>query len=91
MGNLGDTYRTMGQAKWAIEHFEKALATARKLGDWHSEGNCLGNLGLAYRDLGQIEEARQYLRESQAIFEEIGSPKAALVRDWLAELDEWEE
>jgi|GEM_PF-3151447 len=91
MGNLGDTYRTMGQAKWAIEHFEKALATARKLGDWHSEGNCLGNLGLAYRDLGRIGEARQYLRESQAIFEEISSPKAALVKDWLAELDEWEE
>ena len=91
MGNLGDTYRTMGQAKWAIEHFEKALATARKLGDWHSEGNCLGNLGLAYRDLGQVNEARQYLRESQAIFEEISSPKAALVGDWLAELDEWEE
>ena len=91
MGNLGDTYRTMGQARWAIEHFEKALATARKLGDWHSEGNCLGNLGLAYRDLGQIDEARQYLRESQAIFEEISSPKAALVKDWLAELEEWEE
>lgn len=91
MGNLGDAYRSMGQAKWAIEHFEKALATARKHGDWQSEGNWLGNLGLAHRDLGQIEQARQYLKESEAIFEEISSPKAALVRDWLAELEEWEE
>lgn len=88
MGNLGDTYRAMGQARWAIEHFEKALAAARRQGDWESEGNWLGNLGLAYRDLGQIEQARQYLKESQAIFEEIQSSKAALVRDWLAELDE---
>jgi tetratricopeptide (TPR) repeat protein len=91
LGNLGDAYRAMGQAEWAIEHFEKALATARSLGDWQSEGNWLGNLGLAYRDLGDVEQARQYLKESQAIFEEIGSPKAALVRDWLAELEDWEE
>ena len=91
LGNLGDAYRAMGQAEWAIEHFEKALATARSRGDWQSEGNWLGNLGLAYRDLGNIKQARQYLKESQAIFEEIGSPKAALVRDWLAELEGLEE
>jgi hypothetical protein len=42
LGNLGDTYRTMGHAKWAIEHFEKALATARQGGDRHSEANSLG-------------------------------------------------
>jgi tetratricopeptide (TPR) repeat protein len=91
LGNLGDTYRTMGHAKWAIEHFEKALATAQQAGDRHAEGNSLGNLGLAYRDLGQIEQAVKYLKQAEAIFEEIHSPSAGLVKDWLTELEEWEE
>jgi hypothetical protein len=90
LGNLGDTYRTMGHAKWAVEHFQKALQTARQTGDRHGEGNSLGNLGLAYRDLGQIDLAVQYLRQAQAIFEDIRSPSAGLVRDWLFELEDWE-
>ncbi len=88
LGNLGDTYRTMGHARWAIKHFEKALDTARKIGDRHSQGNSLGNLGLAYRDLGQIEQARQYLEQALTILEEIGAPSAKFVRDWLTELEE---
>ena len=87
LGNLGDTYRAMGHAKWAIEHFEKALVTARQTGNRHSEGNSLGNLGLAYRDLGQNEQARVYLEQSLLIFERLKSPSADLVRDWLAELE----
>ncbi len=88
LSNLGDTYRTMGHTRWAIKHFEKALATARKTGDRHSQANSLGNLGLAYRDLGQMEQARQYLEQALTIFEEIRSPSAKFVRDWLAELEE---
>jgi tetratricopeptide (TPR) repeat protein len=88
LGNLGDTYRTMGHAKWAIEHFEQALATARQTGDRHSEANSLGNLGLAYRDLGQTERAKQYLKQALVIFEKVRSPSADFVREWLAELDE---
>lgn len=88
LGNLGDTYRTMGHARWAIEHFEKALDTARQNGDRPSEGNSLGNLGLAYRDLGQTERAKQYLKQALAIFEKIRSPSADYIRQWLAELEE---
>lgn len=87
MGNLGDTYRSMGHAKWAIEHFEQALSTARQRGDRHSEANSLGNLGLAYRDLGQTDRARQYLQQALSIFEKIRSPSADFVRQWLAELE----
>ncbi len=57
------------------------------MNDWQGEGNSLGNLGLAYRDLGQMDQAKQYLKESLAIFEEINSPRAELVRTWLKELD----
>jgi tetratricopeptide (TPR) repeat protein len=91
LGNLGDTYRTMGHAKWAIEHFKKALETARRVGDPYNEANSLGNLGLAYRDLGQIEQARQYLQQSCLIFERVNSPSVGLVRDWLLELETWRE
>jgi tetratricopeptide (TPR) repeat protein len=88
LGNLGDAYRTMGHARWAIDHFEKALDLARQTGNRHSEGNSLGNLGLAYHDLGQIDKARSYLEQSLATFEQLNSPSANLVRDWLAELEE---
>jgi hypothetical protein len=87
LGNLGDTYRSMGHAKLAIEHFEQALNTARHNGDRHSEANSLGNLGLAYRDLDQIDRARQYLQQALAIFEKLRSPSADFVRQWLAELE----
>jgi tetratricopeptide (TPR) repeat protein len=86
LGNLGDTYRSMGHAKLAIEHFEKALNTARQKSDRPSEANSLGNLGLAYRDLGQTERARQYLQQALVIFEKLRSPSADFVRQWLAEL-----
>jgi len=88
LSNIGDTYRTMGHARWAIRHFEKALVTARETGDKHSQGNSLGNLGLAYRDLGQIERARHYLTHALTLFEETGSPSASYVRGWLEELEE---
>lgn len=88
LSNLGDAYRIMGHTKWAIEHFEKALATARRTGNLPSQGNSLGNLGLAYRDLGQLDQAKSHLRQALAIFERINSPSAELVRDWLAELEE---
>lgn len=88
LGNLGLAYSNGGQPKQAIDFYEQALTLARKNGDRRSEGNWLGNLGLAYRDLEQIELARQYLRQSVAIFEEIQSPSADLIRDWLAEFEE---
>lgn len=87
LGNLGDTYRLMGHPRWAIEHFEKALITARQTGNLPGQGNALGNLGLAYRDLGQLDQATSYLRQALPIFEKTRSPSAAMVRKWLRELD----
>ena len=37
--------------------------------------------------LGQMEKAIVYLRQSLAVFEEIKSPNADLMRKWLEELD----
>ncbi len=90
LGNLGDTYRIMGHTKWAIEHFEKALATARQTGNLHSQGNALGNLGLAYRDLGQLDQAKSHLEQALPIFEKIRSPSAKMIQDWLDELEQEE-
>lgn len=88
LGNLGLAYSNVGQPERAIEYYEQALSLARKNGDRRSEGNWLGNLGLAYRDMEQIDRARQYLQQSVAIFDDIKSPSADLIRDWLAEFEE---
>ncbi len=87
LGNLGDTYREMGNPQWAIKHFEKALETARLTGNLQGQANALGNLGLAYRDMGQPHHARDYLQQALPIFERIDTPAAEMVRTILAELD----
>ena len=71
----------------AIDHHQQALAILREIGDRRAEGSNLGNLGIAYHALGQVEKARPMLTQSLAIFEDIQSPTAELVRKWLAELD----
>ncbi len=86
LGNLGNAYRALGQVEQAISYYKKALEISRRFGDRQGEGSGLGNLGNAYRALGQVKKARQYLSQSVAIFEEIKSPNADLVRRWLNHL-----
>jgi tetratricopeptide (TPR) repeat protein len=88
LGSLGLVYSNGGQPERAIEYYEQALTLARKHNDRRSEGNWLGNMGLAYRDLAQFDLARQYLEQAIAIFDDIQSPSADLIRDWLAEFED---
>jgi tetratricopeptide (TPR) repeat protein len=45
LGNLGLAYADLGDARKAIEFYEKQLAIAQEIGDRRGEGNALGNLG----------------------------------------------
>ncbi|MCP4105695.1 MAG: tetratricopeptide repeat protein [Desulfobacteraceae bacterium] len=83
---MENIYTNLRQAEKTIEYYKQALAVRRKIGDRSGEGNVLGNLCLAYSDLGRTDKARQYLQESIAVFEEIRSPIADTVRDWLDDL-----
>lgn len=71
-GNLGRAYHYLGQIKQAIEFYERALTTAREIGDRRNEGNWLGNLGIAYSDLGQVERAIEHYQQALAISREVG-------------------
>jgi tetratricopeptide (TPR) repeat protein len=88
LGSLGLTYAFLGDNEQAIEYYQEALAVSREVGDVRNEGFQLGNLGNAYRELGLVEQARTLLKQSLVIFEEIKSPNADRVREWLAQLPE---
>jgi tetratricopeptide (TPR) repeat protein len=50
--NLGSAYSALGQAKKAIEYYNKALKIAREIENRQGEGATLGNLGNAHLTLG---------------------------------------
>ena len=72
LGNLGNAYSDLGEARRAIEYHEQALAIAREIGDRRGEGADLGNLGNAYSDLGETRRAIEYYEQALKIDREIG-------------------
>jgi tetratricopeptide (TPR) repeat protein len=67
LNNQGKAYRSLGQAKRAIDYHKQALAISREIGDRHVEGIALGSLGSCYRDLGQTTLAVEYYKQALAI------------------------
>ena len=53
LGNLGNAYAALGEARRAIAYYEQQLVITREIGDRGGEGSALGNLGNAYADLGR--------------------------------------
>jgi tetratricopeptide (TPR) repeat protein len=76
LGNLGVTYRNLGEPCKAIEFYERALTIARKMQDNRNEGIWLGNLGLAYADLGETRQAIEFYERALAIAQEIGDRRS---------------
>jgi tetratricopeptide (TPR) repeat protein len=72
LGNLGNAYRQLGEARRAIEHHQQALVVTREIGDRRGEGAALGNLGLAYAELGEPRRAIEYYEQCLVIHREIG-------------------
>jgi tetratricopeptide (TPR) repeat protein len=82
VGTLGGTYRALGQAERAMEHYQQALVIAREIGDRGLEGDQLCNLGIAYRALGQVERAIEHYQQALAITREIGAASAEHSAEW---------
>lgn len=76
------------QGHWTerVAVLEMGVTAAQALEHRYDEGAFSGNLGSAYSALGRVEAAKAHLAQSLAIFEEIKSPHAELVRQWLAAL-----
>ncbi|MBI5819219.1 MAG: DUF4062 domain-containing protein, partial [Verrucomicrobia bacterium] len=72
LGNLGNAYDDLSDARKAIEYHELWLVIAREIGDRRGEGNALGNLGLAYADLGDVRKAIEFYEQHRVIAREIG-------------------
>jgi tetratricopeptide (TPR) repeat protein len=86
LGNLGAAYKNLGETRKAIEFYEQQLVITREIGDRRGEGADLGNLGAAYAALGETRKAIELIEASLKIFEEIESPHANTVRQWLEKL-----
>lgn len=72
LGNLGNTWMDLGDARKAIRCFEEALAVAHKIGSRHGEGTALGSLGNAYIAIGNVRKAIDYYEQWLAIAREVG-------------------
>jgi predicted ATPase/class 3 adenylate cyclase/Tfp pilus assembly protein PilF len=63
----------VGRVKEAITAFERALESARALGDRLREGVIIGNLGMMYEEQGKVLEAREYIETALLIAREVGN------------------
>jgi tetratricopeptide (TPR) repeat protein len=75
LGNLGNAYADLGDARKAIDYYDQALAITREIGNRMGEGNALGCLGNAYVDLGDVGKAIEYHEQALAIAREIGDKR----------------
>ncbi len=95
LNNIGDLYRWLGVLEGnpayldkAHTHMEAALRVQRQIGNRFREAAALANLGIIASHQDQPEEACMWLRESAALYEEIGTSGEGpdLVRAKLEEL-----
>jgi tetratricopeptide (TPR) repeat protein len=86
LGNLGLAYMNLGDYRKAIDLYEQQLVIAREIGFRLGEGNAIYNKALALDQLGQRKEAMDHAEAALRIYEQIESPTAAKVREWL---DKW--
>ena len=76
LGNLGNAYKNLGDARKAIEYYDQALAISREIGDRRGEGNHSWNLGLEYEKAGDLERAADLMQVCVDYERKIGHPDA---------------
>jgi len=83
---LGRLYSSNNDTAKALSYHEKHLQIAYELRDRYGEADALMNIGLASGALGNIDRVRESWRQSLALFDMIGDPRAEQVRAWLTAL-----
>ena len=79
LGNIGLTYRTLGDPQKGLEFIQGALENHRKLKYLLQVANDLGNIGLIYSDLGEIDLALNHHEEALSIDREISYRKGEAI------------
>jgi tetratricopeptide (TPR) repeat protein/transcriptional regulator with XRE-family HTH domain len=87
LNNLGATQLLLGEPDQATHHHELALAQCRRTGNRYEQARAHHGLGDAHRKLDDPDQAREHWLDALAIYDELGVPEAADVRDRLAELN----
>lgn len=72
LGNLGNAFAALGEARTAIEVQEQALDIKREVGDRLGEGIVLANLGNVYLEMGETEKAIGFQEQALVIARELG-------------------
>ncbi|HIF02909.1 MAG TPA: tetratricopeptide repeat protein, partial [Nitrospinaceae bacterium] len=68
----GEMYWQVGRYDKAIEHYQQALAIARRQGQEGFIANSLNNIGMVYRSWGQFDKAISHLQRALAIDRKLG-------------------
>lgn len=88
-GNYATTYHQLGQLDKAQECLQRALATARRIGDTNMLGEMLSSAGDYAREGKDFEAAHRFLEEALALTAKAGNDLARVdVQIHLAELEE---
>jgi tetratricopeptide (TPR) repeat protein len=69
---FGLLHSKRGDAKLAIESFNKSLTYLERNKEWYRQAQVYNNLGLAWGDLGDWEKSKDYLERSQEIEQQAG-------------------
>ena len=71
LNNIGDVYRSLGEAQRALEKYNEALPIRRALGDRSSEADTLLGIARAEQKRGNLTQARQTIEQAVGIVESV--------------------
>ena len=71
-GNIGNTYRSLGNFTKAVDCHESCLKIAKEVGDRATEGRAYGNLGSDFHGLGDFKKAIGYNESCLEVSKELG-------------------
>lgn len=81
--NMGIAYSTARNLQDATASFENAIAVFSDLGDRAAVADALWSFSRSLQELGDSAQAQSRASEAIDVFEALGSPQAAIIRDQL--------
>lgn len=86
-GNLGNVYQARNDFNKAEDMYQKALSIDEPLGRKEGVANQYCNLGVVYMTCGDLDKAEEMYRKSLALFVELSSPNAEIIKGNMAILE----
>lgn len=83
LNGLGSVYQTLGRFDEALNCYQRSLGLRGETGDRWGEADTLNRIGEVLSSTGRPDAARKFFQQALAIFNDLGAPKAAEIRDRL--------